>query len=518
MNKIPTIEELNFLIKNLYNTSTKFNGNIKIGNIEEAADLVAYLYGFSSWKEYQKLLETETKYNFPEKYYFKNKKFTSLHLQKEDIENNFIDSLPKHQIKKINYSNTESNMLPYEWLIGKRKHEQSKTVEPIGIETDNFIINTSNLKHLNPILKLQIENLINNKQSFFIFGLDDVDLIEDIKQHHLREINSSTLYKIGKNEFRIDPISEAFEHDDLESLFSTSSTGEELDGFIITWLMIIRTLHHDFGYNWNSTSLLNSLNIESLIDILFLLKTKHKLLYQYLSQYLFKQCSVNIEDNNITIAENGQQKHYQQTYVLKEKLEKIDSLYKQGFFSNKSKLTISKLIFNKDCALFLECDEPELRKDYWHLCNLSYLNAHKKYKKTLTKESIDSNLYKVWSIWWRANDKIQEYYVSEFNKLDTHIISAYVFSESDNLSPWFLSFKQILFLRQPSPIVIDAWKNRALSNTNYWENNLFFNQYEILRTLKNDEAYFWKPNLENNPEKLEHYHFIKVNLYLKNIV
>lgn len=520
MNKTPSLEDLNFLIKNIYQTSSKLKGNIKITKLEDAANFVAYLYGFSSWFELQKLINNDSKYQLNEKFSFKIKKFSALYLKKDNIEGNFINKLIKNKSKKhiLNKNHKESNIIPYEWLIGKRQEKNSKTIEPIGLESDNFIISSSNLKHVNPILKTNIEHLINKKQSFFIFGLDDLELIDDIKKKHTLEIEFSNLYQIGKNSFKIDPISDAFECDDLESLFNISLNDEELDTFIIIWLMIIRTLKDDFNYTLNSETLLESLKIEALLDILFYLENKNQLLYQYLKQYLIKRCFVKIEANDISIHENGLEKHYHQTYIINEKLEKINQLYKKGFFSENSNIKLYELISNKDSALFLECDELELRKDYWQLCHLSYLNAHKKYSKSLADQSLNANLYKVWSLWWRANDTLDEFFSTQFNNIDTHIISAYVFSDTQKLNSWFENFKQILFLRQPFPTITESWKNRALSNTNYWENNLFFNQCEILRKLKNDEAYLWKKNLENNPKKLEHFHLIKIQLYLKNMV
>lgn len=522
MNDIPKVEEMKVLIENIYNTSIKLNGQINISTLDDAANLAAYLFGFSSWMEYHSLVDKEKDFVLNEVFKFKNKKFKDVILTQEDF-NNFLNInhlIEDEKSKKSStvYSNiTQSNMIPLEWIIGYKKDTQSKVSMPIGLLPENYIVNSSNMEHVNNFFKLKLEWLCKNKQSFYIFGIDDDNIINFVDNLYSNENEEFTLYQLGQRGFKIDPIKEAFENNDLESLVGINKT-EESESFSILWIMIVRFLKDSLNYEWDSVSLLKSISLESLIEIMLILKDNNKLLYQLLSQYIYKKLGVKIDNDNFILNTIAQEKHYKQTYILREKLEKIYQLYKEGYFSHKTKVNLSQLIFNKDSALFLECANQELRKEYWNICNLTYINAHKQYEKILSNQQLDNKLFKVWSVWWGSNNKIQEDIAYKILKQNnTQIICAYSFSSENKLEDWYANFKQILFLRQFTKDFPDLWKNKALINTEYWEENLWFNNYDILKKIKSDEAFLWNAKNSNTPIGIDVFEFKKINLYLKNV-
>lgn len=503
---IPSKEEMKFLIKRIFETSSKLQGNIKINSLDDAANVASYIYGFSSWKEYQNLHKIEYEDKKTEEFPIKLPKFKPQSFKKQNI---FIDSInANHIVSEPTLKN--SSILPLEWLIGKKRNVMNKVEEPIGLLTENHIITSAPILGASTLLENQIKWLIKHQQTFILFGLNN-----NISNSNFIDLwQKEKVLQIGKNGFKIDPIEESFEGEGFEALLDIKPFGEH-QAFPWVWAMMIRTFHDELNMKWTVDKLIESLQIENLLQLTEKIKNINPLVAKPLHQYLYKQCGVTYDDEQFFVSEEGQARHYHQIYLLQEKLQKLSSLYKLGYFSEATNVSIKKCVLEKISAVFLDCKEDNLNKYYWEICNATYINAIKKQNKLTTL--LDSKNYKIWSIWWNAEDIISETIASELleNK-ETTILGFYILSSNHHLEKLFLDTRQVIFLKQYFNQYPQSWLNKALNDTEFWEENIWFNNYACAKDLSYNQAYVWKPKTTMVPQDLEYYELKKIEIYLKD--
>jgi hypothetical protein len=502
---IPSKNEMRILVKTIYETALKLNGQIQINSLDDAATFAAYLYGFSSWKEYQSVYQAEYESQIKEDFIIKMPKFKTKNIKTHANFLNTINVLPI--IKKIELK--EANLIPLEWLLGKKRNIIAKIDEPIGLLTNDYIITSGPLAGALHLLENNLKWLIKYQQTFILFGLDNKDksLIGILN-------DNNDILKIGKNGFKIDPIEESFESDGFESLLGITPFGEH-QTFTWVWTMMVRVLRSEFNVKWTAKKLLESLRVENLIEIKDKIKNINPLIANSISQYLKKQCEITQIEDGFLLSEDGQAKHYNQVYLIRERLEKLLELYNLGYFSDNTNISIKKCVFEKISAVILDCEDEKLKKLYWEACNISYVVAIKKQNKMVSL--LDSSKYRVWGLWWHAENIISEELSIELveNK-ETAILGLYVLSANHNLDSCFTKINQIVFLRQQFSHYPQKWCDRALLVTEFWENNMWFDNYAIFKNLKLGEAYVWKQKSLSYPEDIGSYEFKKIELYVND--
>lgn len=496
---IPTIEEINVLINNIYNISKKVNYNLQINSLDEAAMFAAKLYGFSSWAEFKKAHKKEYEPYIESKFIVKIPKFRERKISKDKYR------LSKNNTNKklnfLSYELKESPSLLLEMLIGKKKEMMVKTYQPIGFLNESYLVDGMLEEEHDKFLEKKIKWLLDKKQCFFMFG--------KLSSNNINLLRDNDIRILSKNSYSIDPIKEALDSDNLESLFSISSL-EESQNFSWLWINIVKILKDT--YSWDTESLLKSLEIEYLLSLKDDLLEHNEILYKMLNQYLFKKCKINLDNDGYILSEETQTYHYHHIFLLKEKLEKIDSLYSNGYFSKKATVNIKENVYKKISTVFSNCVIDELKETYWEICNITFINALKDHNKEI--KQFNPKLYSIWGIWFDLSSVINENIANEIlmNKNSLNI-GGYIIKENPPIENWYQEFRQILFLKNNIKAYSNIWLKRAFNNTSLWEENICFNQFACLRNLNNEEAYIWKPKSIMVIPGTEEYEFKKIKLY-----
>lgn len=499
---IPKQEEVKNLARNIYKIANKLNGTIQINSLDDAANLAAYFYGFSSWKEYSAIHKIEEENKIQEEFHFKKPKFKTQIIKKDHLEVN----LEKFKYQNQNLQLKESTVLPTEWLIGKKRDKYEKVETPIGLLSKNYLVTSSPLKPLYQLVNNQLNWLLDYKQKFAIFGFKEDFINENLKQR----FNNENIFYFHKESYKLDPIEESLKYDNIETLLEINT--EENQTFSWLWILLIKTLRKELNIKWSYQDLLESLTIKFLLSAIEKIDSMNLLINKPLQNYLYKTCGVILEENNFIVSEESQQKHYLQTYVLREKIENIGMLYEKGYFSEKSQNHLIDLVFEKQSFVISDCVENNLKKTYWDCINTTYLNAIKKHNKEI--KQYDANSYKIWSIWLNAENSLNKVKAQEIlNQHESLIAGIYITSENHDLAVLFENFNQIVFLKQYfSQYPID-WLQKSLVNTDYWEDNIWFENYRYLKELNENEAYIWQQKDNLVPQNLEIYNLKKIQLY-----
>lgn len=505
INTIPSKDEMRILIKNIFETANKLKGNIQINSLDDAAKVAAYFYGYSSWKEYLTVYKNEERKNQKEEFLLKIPKFTSQNYKKNDI---FLKNIPK-KVEMQKSPITPSNFLPLEWLIGKKRNVLAKIDEPVGLLSEDYIVTSNMIDYSSNLLIKKIKWLNQHQQTFFLFGTTD-----KLMQGLLKENALENTIKIGKGTIKFDPIEESFEGDGFESLLDINPIDEN-QMFPWIWTMIVRTLREQLNMKWSVQLLIDSLELKNLIKINELMISINPLLIKPLQQYLHKQCQIVIDENDFTISEEGQTRHYLQSYLIKEKLEKLKLLYQEGYFSENSKMTIEKCVNEKKSVIFLDCQDDKMKKSYWEACSVIYLNAIKKQNNVI--HQFDKKEYQVWSLWWEADTILSNNFSIDLMENNySNIVGLYILSANHKLDKCFDKIKQIIFLRQQYSHYPENWTAKALRETEFWEYNLWLDNFGILKKLEMNQAFIWKPKTLLVPDGTEYYEFKKIELYKIN--
>jgi hypothetical protein len=496
---IPTVEEINILINNIYNIAKKVNYNLQINSLDEAAMFAANLYGFSSWAEFKKAHKKEYESYTESKFIVKIPKFKEKKIVNHtyELQKKYIQDNPKNFI----YNLKESTSLPLEILVGKKKELMGKTYQPVGFLTESYLVDGMLEEEHDKFLNKNIEWLLEKKQCFFLFG--------KLSQNNINLLRDNDVKILSKNSYAIDPIKEALESDNLESIFSIASL-DDSQNFNWLWINIVKILKDI--YVWDTDALLKSLEIEFLLSLREDLLKHNEVIYKMLNQYLFKKCKINLENDGYVLSEESQVYHYHNIFLLKEKLEQIDNLYSKGYFSKKATINIKENVYNKVSTVFSDCSIDELKETYWEVCNTTFINALKDHNKDIKK--FNPKIYSIWGIWFNISDIMNENIANEILMNNYCLnIGGYIIKENPPIENWYKEFKQILFLKNNIKEYSSTWLKRAFNNTSLWEENICFNQFACLRNLKDDEAYIWKPKSIMVIPGTEEYEFKKIKLY-----
>lgn len=501
MSAIPNKDEMRLLVKSIFNTASKMNHTIQINTLDDAASLAAYLYGFSSWAEYLVVSKKEYDAKKNEEFTFKVPKFKDKIIKAQDLD---WTSPPTKQ--KLNNLPQVSSLMPVEMLIGKKKHHHSKTSQPVGLLTENYMATGAISSEIGLFFKNQVQWLLAHNQAIYLFGnfSESEEFIQSIKNETRQEITV-----IEKGAYVLDPIREALENDNFEALLDIVSF-EEGQTFSWLWITLIKLLKTEI--EWDAKTLLKSLDLEVLLRLKEYITQSNDVIYKMLNQYFFKKCQIKQEGEGYLISEAAQNLHYHNTFIIRERLEKIIQLYEKGYFSKKSTIDLKQKIFEKKSVVFAGCEDDKLQSDYWEFCALTFASAIRQQNKAT--QNLNPKAYQVWSLWWDIGQLLNENTANELlNNADTLILGGYALNNTSVTESWFQEFKQVIFFRQFIDDVSPQWKQKALSRTEKWEDNLWFGQYAVLKKLPKKTAYLWAPNGNLIAKDIESYDFKHFNLY-----
>jgi hypothetical protein len=485
-NKI-SAEEMRSLIKNIYELSQKISGNISIKNLDSAAEFAVNLFGFKNWKEYKNslnkesnlfnLLESEDNLYLPKNIKFNDKK---------------IFELKKYQFKentKVTLTYKESSNFPNEYLIGSHEIKNMKTKQPRGLMSKDAIITSNKNIIYRSFIEKQINWLLDNEQNFIIFSNKDVEKIyfpENIK-------------KIDQNNITLNPINAILNSDLLDLFFRIEDSPKS---FSYLWSFLVKKFNIE-GKVLSIDDLINMTNLDKLLEIKencvndFVLD---KMLKMYLSKY------VENNDNVIFISKENQENHYKENSYLINKLKEIKILYENGYFSENG-YSLKEAIYKKESCIIAEYNN--------HIYNELIINEYIQAKNEFIKEKgINENNHLIWVLFLETEMWLQNY---QQELLKEHISFAqffYILNNYSHIDGIFKSIKQILFLKQSLNYKNSIIKDRILNLTENDEVQFWYNNNNILKHLKENEAVLWRTNNDPfAPTDLESFILEKIELY-----
>lgn len=499
---LPQAEEMRQIIKNIFELSKKLSFNIPVKDLEDAANLAAMLYGFSSWKEYKTYLNKETikvqvkSSNIKIKSPVFNDIILS-HLIPYDLK-----SLHELEDEKISIKETKNKMLP-EFLIGNSYNKTMKGKEPKSIKQETTFITGSASSLINNFFCNNVKWLVNHKQTCIIFGSEEQSKIFTELKNTLEQ---NKVQIIGKNYITLDPLVELLQSNEAETFFNIKN-----QKFSLLWLQIVRKIILEHHKKPTIKNIIEFTNLNSILEIYKLWKDSDQLLGNLLNKYLFGYCGIQIETNTeqYIISSNSMEKHYMASQSLLIQLEEIHSLYKEGIFTENSNDSLTKSMFNKDSVFIIK----EKNQCYMDIMVKMYNIAYNKHTNEL--KYINPSPYKFWTLWWEGEQWINEdnaFDLSKMNECNIKII--YVNSNFNNLHYLLNTSNQIIFLKQNLEGYSQFWKDKMLCQTNNMSVNFWYDNCKILRHLDNNQCLLWQIiDREYNPEDISEYQLDEVMLY-----
>lgn len=502
MNKdknLPPFSEMRQMIKKIFELSNKLNGSIPIGNLDNAATCAAYLYGFSSWKEYKLYLSKEnTKY--PIKKTIKTIKDISF----ESIKVNSIKPYNLNKLNKLSKEeeeeeiNTSYPLLP-EWLIGKYYYQQEKIEEPRGLLPINTMFTGSILSNLSNMYLNQIDNLLNVKQMAIIFGSDSSS---QLFYETIPVLEKHKVLIIGREHILIDPLKEILNNDKMDIFFNVEDN--LVGNFVLLWGAIIKKIKQtNNSYQLTIKELINLTEIETLLELDKLWENDNTIENKMLNDYL-NYCKIN--KSMLYIAKESREKHYEKSFNLISQLKEIEYLYDNNYFSENSTFNMKDAIRNGQSIYIIQ----ENDNCYKNLLIANYIIEEEEKRKKLI--NLNPELYIHWSIWWEAEHWLNEHQAFELSNMDEYVImNYYMDSQFNNLEPLINNINQIVFLQQNIKGYSQKWKDRMLSETSNSEVNFWYGENKVLKDLLINEALLWRPI--SNKVFIHEYKLEKIKLY-----
>jgi hypothetical protein len=488
---LPTPEQIRAMIKNLHEWGKNTEAQIPLHDANALANLVVRLYGFSSWMDYLSEFKKEkkSKKNLLKPQLSNNpKKLDSFTLKKISLayQDEFFSKT--HSVRKTQrYELQSSHDLFSRFVFTRQTDTLMKTQEPVALRNEMAILCGSESENMNDFKLNHLEWLKENHQSFIAFGFssEQRDKLKGVK-------------KIGQNALSIDPLNECMESDGFELFMGVENMGKNT--FLPLWFMMVRFLKEEFNLHWTAEDLMHTLSLSFIVG--FINHFNHHFLSQALQQYLSSQCNIQI-DNDYYILDNDSQKyHYLQMGEAEEYLKNLATLYHENYFSYQPDISFKELIFSKDRAIVINCEENTLNPVYCRIIHSAYYSALQLHKKELN--IYNPKKFIIWSLWSDCSSWITEDIVQAFSKLFryTHL-HAYVHDNSLLLESWFKKARQVIFFKQVSMKYPASWKEHMLNVTQTWDVNMWLNDCHILQQLKPEEILCWMINEEYPVEGLE---------------
>lgn len=461
-------EQIKEIIEKSLQISQKNHGSIPLNSIEQATTFASYIAGFPSWNHYKKSLESQSKQNISfsnqtKPPYFDN--ILSFNIEPIQIFN-FENSFPKTIPLEIYKESPSNPMILSRIPLGFKYNHILKQNESfyLDIESSVFIGNQFSLfTNIQSYLKEQNQTIL-----FF--------------HHELDQKNNSSYFN---------PLAELLYSDIYHDIFSNYSNHL----FLTIWFELIQYLVTSYHIKITAEFLINSLNLEFLTSLLFLLVSKKNQLNQILLSY-FKSLSIQIQKNSVTFSIESQKKHYENILPLQNLLFIFQKEYDKKTFSYDAPLLSSYLNNKKSAEFYLEKNLPSALLKILNIIiektANNYKNKVEKYQKNehcvfflSSHENLLNKPFNDYCIVWKYTQTYNDY--SEFYQIV------------------FLQHKS--FIQPPEKFLLYFYQN-----TPYFEDNLFFSSGQKLIQLSKNECYLWKKNSKNDIHYFLSYQLVKLNI------
>lgn len=506
---LPNAHNMREIIRNIFSLSQKLKGNIPINSLDDAATLAANAYGFTSWREYKIALNK------------KNEKDINNHLILNNIENHFNQSpfeiskgqklvecspyiLQNSLYVKPNIELINNKTVPKKWLIGKHFQKIGKIFDPKNLLLENSFILGSSITPIEKIFTKQLQWLDSENQSYVAFvgemSSKDFTILENYYEFK-KDINF-----IGKKHTLLNPIKELLFQNKLENLFSFNA--DEQSNYLDLILELINYLYQDKKNNVNIYELIKFTEIETLLNIYNSVENKKKL-PRMLDYYLFTICKIKKSVNHYIVEECGYKTHAIHASYIKNVLLEIKMLYENGYFSLDSDCILYKALLEKEKLIIIKEDNI----NYQNIILNLYYTVAKCYENLFIE--MNSNENKIWTLWWNAEDWINEKNQNQINDLqECFYMYYYINSNFQHLEKLSANIKQILFLKHNPYGYPQSMKENILNMTILYDINFWYDNIKIVRNLEENEAYLWQigDSLAIN-KNFEDYKLEKIQLY-----
>lgn len=218
-----------FVIKNLLNIAKKTNSNIKINDIEDAAQFIANIYGYKSWKEYnlnkESRIEKESNdwwetigVSFNYRSYEFNKDFLKQYVKKE----------------KINQKKSALISINNEIIIGSTDVEKQKL--PFGVNPESLIITGSESSRVDNVLLNTYE--IIKKRKYLNIKLSKDTGFENINYLNILIENIDVFFDVGNKK-----------------------------NYNFVWVFLIKYMVDVYGFKFNLKNLIDLTDLNILINL-----------------------------------------------------------------------------------------------------------------------------------------------------------------------------------------------------------------------------------------------------------
>lgn len=510
-----------FLIKKIYELSKKMNRSIKISTKDEAANIYAYLKGYSSWSE-MAFYENKNNLSLTNEENSELDESSKSFSEKAWVFNNsFVKDLEKEERKENKYVfEKKSGKMAFS-SIGTYTTLKSET--PVSLISENALIYGMENENTFEFFQSEINKLINWNRSSIICGLDKYNENHKIL---IKMLKKQKALFIGKEqEIKINPMLDLFNLDVFEDFFSVGIGEENI--FLDIWLNVIRIYHEQLEYKITPSFLKESLKIENLIQLMTSLEKNIQLQMKPLINYINKHLEIRYlkEKQTFIISEIAQNQHYKQIYKIEKKINDLLNLEKENIFDFEKGVSIFDIYKESGLIIILDVID-EYKETYWgiifNLLNLVMKEQHNYLEKELLPEENYQAQIMVWDSAKIINCASMKIVIDNMDYWTTHLYDLSPENNSigvENAREIFIrEIKQVLFLRQNISKLNKLLESRIKEETSQWNINLFYLKFNILKTLKEDEAILWQYNTEEKVLKsLEDYQLKKIKLnYLLN--
>ena len=472
-----TEEQIRALIFSLNLIGQKNSGSISVNSLNEASEIIAYIAGFSSWKQLR----------------------NSLRKGKESIDNYDYIPHPKHisnqsLINESNQNDTLSIEITFEKLaeiekklkLPKLKFSHEYSSDVIDIEqmaTGHLIVGSSfdsqlkyeKIYHINP------QNTLCTSSNSLFFNSICKQAYK--KQKHIIEF-THLIDTHDKTVVKLDPLNEVYTSENFDKMLQLDFDSHH--GFDFLWSLLIKNHCQSNNYIINTTILKNFLSLEFLTLYALTLKKNKNPLSSLLDKYLLS-LKIRKEEKRIIYQNNYVIEHLKNINNIYLNILHLEELYNNGTFSYQSHQLINNFINRQSIVVYA----PLKLNDYSSyvfsqtleyctqqfdiICeNKNYSHSH--YNTLIINSNPElfklKDLYlKNYSYHFRMNSNFDDF-ISLFQQI--------IFGKIDFLETpkkeWLMKF----FLFTPDTINIFALGNK------------------LLRECDENSAFLWKTN-ENHP-------------------
>ncbi len=478
-------------VKKLQYLSNRNNGKINVSNNAAIGDFLAYLMDKNSWKDLKDSLSQKTnswvlnpiKIEPSKNYEAPLSLYLDIHKEKNLLSHLYLHGFFMNFNKEINDT---LFIKDFEFIsIDNEISKLSKSLSFIKIK-NNLYSASSSVKigsyknSLKSIETLFIPNantlLISDKEEMHDKFTKIYEQIKNEKQYIIKLDHENT------NNFKIDFIEELFELDAFNDFFACP----ESKHFLNFWLILIQQLREEYQVSFTPEFLEKSLNIDFLFTCLEKFSQEKPFLSSFFISY-FKLIGIDIDKEELKtnkkyikeIKINAQNilNHFKMTQELFFKIQSVQKMYSYGLFESHGKGISSEL--QNQYTIHLRSPEKSIEPFYHQYCQIliNIINHHlSKFSKN------DIYLFNHSSLHFKNTDKVIEYKLINSNDLEIvsdQYFNQIIFGPIKNALDFSDEFLKYFYLNTPKI------------------ENIFFNDQQFLKSLREDQIYLWKKQVFN---------------------